>query len=93
MEKQIINELFAFVAEEEPGSEGVTGMTINMPGSGPTFAPLIGADMARVESLKQRAIDIGVATNKKITLKTFKLVSEEIIFDPLSVSNLPSTKQ
>ncbi len=83
----IIDELFAFVAEEEEGQEGVVGMTLDMPGSGHTFAPLIGADMDRIESLKQYALDIGRVSGKKIVLKRFKLVSEEPICNPTSGLN------
>ena len=80
----LITEVFAFVATEEgPDEEGVIGMTLNMPGTGPTFTPMVGADMNRVESLRNYAIMIGKQSNKKITLKKFKLVSdEEVVFDP-----------
>ena len=77
MKKQIITEMYAFVAEESPGDEGVIGMTLNMPGVGPSFTPLVGADMDRVESLRPHAIQIGKMTGKKIRLKKFKLVDEE----------------
>jgi hypothetical protein len=70
-----IDELFAFVADETgKGDEGVIGMTLNMPGIGPAFTPLVGADMKRMESLKPYAIRIGEETGKNIILKKFKLV-------------------
>jgi len=44
--KEIIDEIFAFVATEEDGSEGVIASAMN----GQWF-PFVGADMARVKSL------------------------------------------
>lgn len=80
----LITEMFAFVAtEDEPDDEGVIGMTLNMPGTGPTFTPMVGSDMKRIESLRNYAITIGRHSGKKITLKRFKLVSdEEVVYDP-----------
>ena len=75
----IIDELFAFVAEEEEGEEGVIGMVLEMPVTGNTFTPLVGADMDRMESLKPYALDIAKASGKKVVLKKFKLVSTEVI--------------
>jgi len=61
-----IEEMFAFVAEDETG-EGVIGMT--MPDG--MWMPLVGADMARAESLKKHAKEIGRVSGKKITLLKF----------------------
>lgn len=62
-----IEEMYAFVAEGSgPEDEGIIGMTTN---SG--WMPLVGADMARVESLKPIARNIGVATGKKIKILHF----------------------
>lgn len=62
-----IIEMFAFVAEDSgPSDEGVVGMKI-----GDEWAPMVGADMARVESLKPIAKQIRVGTGKKITLVRF----------------------
>ena len=62
-----IEEMFAFVAEDSgPDDEGVVGMAT---GSG--WMPLVGADMARVESLKPIAQDIASQTGKKIKLIHF----------------------
>ena len=62
-----IKEMFAFVAEGSgPDDEGVVGMNT---GSG--WMPLVGADMARVESLKPIARGIAAQTGKKIKLLHF----------------------
>lgn len=84
----IITELFAFVAEEEEGNEGVIGMSLNMPGVGPSFTPLIGADMERVEQLRPYAIDIAKTSGKKVVLKKFTMTEEvEPIWPLTSESN------
>ncbi|MBA7591648.1 hypothetical protein ES708_33808 [subsurface metagenome] len=62
-----IEEMYAFVAEDSgPDDEGVVGMNA---GSG--WMPLVGADMARVESLKPIARNIAAQTGKKIKLLHF----------------------
>ena len=57
----LIEELFAFCAEEAPGDEGVCGWQLD-DGS---WMPLVGADMKRVESLRPLAKIIAKSTNKK----------------------------
>lgn len=53
-----IEEMYAFVTEDSgPDDEGIVGMSTE---SG--WMPLVGADMARVESLKPIARNIGAAT-------------------------------
>lgn len=71
-----IDEMYAFCAEESPGDEGIIGMY-----SQGSWVPLVGADMARVVSLNEVAIEIGKETGTTITLKKFKLVSEDTIYD------------
>ena len=62
-----ITEMYAFVAEESgPDDEGVVGMS-----AGQWFLPLVGADMARVNSLKPHALDIAKKTGKKVKLIHF----------------------
>ena len=72
----IITELFAFVdkIDDEDGDEGVIGMSTDF-----GWIPLIGADMARVESLRPIAEKVAKETGKKVILKKFKLTSEEEI--------------
>ena len=62
-----IEEMYAFVAEDSgPDDEGLVGMNTV---SG--WMPLVGADMARVESLKPIAKNIAAQTGKKIKLLHF----------------------
>lgn len=59
-----IDTLFAFIAVDEFGDEGVVGATL--PGLG--FSMLAGADLARIESLRPLAEKIAKATSKEIKL-------------------------
>lgn len=62
-----IEEMYAFVAEDsDPDDEGIVGM-----GTKAGWIPLVGADMARVESLKPIARNIAAQTGKKIKLLHF----------------------
>ena len=71
----IITEMYAFCAQESPGDEGIIGFV----GPDQNWVPLVGADMTRVEQLRDIALQIGAGTNMQVTLKKFKLVSEEAI--------------
>ena len=62
-----IDKMFAFVTEDRPGSEGVTAF--GLPGGG--WMPMVGADMARVESLRNRAQEIADRTGSPITIVEF----------------------
>jgi len=62
-----IEEMYAFVAEDSgPDDEGIIGMSV-----GNVILPLVGADMARVESLRPIARNISVQTGKKVKLLHF----------------------
>jgi len=62
-----IMEMYAFVAEDkDPEDEGIIGF---MAGTG--WMPLVGADMARVDSLKPIARDISRNTGKTVKLIRF----------------------
>lgn len=66
-----IERIFAFIAEENPQDEGVVAMKI-----GTNWMPLVGADMARIESLRPIAQDIAKATGKTIKLIVFETRKE-----------------
>lgn len=66
-----IKELYAFCAVDKDG-EGIVGMITPSGGM-----PMVGADMARMESFRQYVKDLQKATGRKVKLKRFKLVSEE----------------
>lgn len=62
-----IEEMYAFVAEDSgPDDEGIVGIN-----TATGWMPLVGADMARVESLKPIAKGIAAQTGKKIKLVHF----------------------
>jgi len=62
-----IIEMYAFVAEDKvPEDEGIIGFM-----SGTGWMPLVGADMARVDSLKPIARDISRKTGKTVKLIRF----------------------
>lgn len=62
-----IEEMFAFVTEDSgPEDEGIVGMN-----TGAGWMPLVGADMARVESLKPIAKQIAAVTGKRIKILHF----------------------
>jgi len=62
-----IEEMYAFVIEDTgPDDEGVVGMGTKM-----GWMPLVGADMARVESLKPLASVAARASGKKVKLLHF----------------------
>jgi len=62
-----IEEMYAFVAEDTgPDDEGVVAMSI-----GNVMIPLVGADMARVDSLRPIAKEFAASTGKKIKLLRF----------------------
>ena len=62
-----ITEMFAFVAEDTgPDDEGVTGIWM-----AEIFLPLIGADMARIDSLRPTAKAIAKQTGKPVKLLRF----------------------
>lgn len=61
-----ITELFAFIAEDGPEDEGIVAMKV-----GDMMMPMVGADMERVESLREIAVHIGKIYNQKIILAKF----------------------
>lgn len=64
---QRIEKLYAWVAEEPDGGEGILGS--DLPGLG--YVPLIGADRARIESYRSIAQAMGDKTGYPIRLKLF----------------------
>lgn len=61
-----IEEMYAYIAEEGPEDEGVVAMKM-----GDTWMPMVGADMARMESLKPIALVIGLETGQEVKLVKF----------------------
>ena len=72
-----IDEIFAFVAEDDDG-EGITGFL----GPDGTWLPMVGADMARVDQLRPIAREIARKSGKRIHLLKFSTRSEVEIIEP-----------
>ncbi|MBA7593461.1 hypothetical protein ES703_00381 [subsurface metagenome] len=68
-----IEEMYAFIVEDSgPGDEGVIGIQTGPGADGQRlWLPLVGADMARVNSLRPIAQGIGRQIGKKVTLVHF----------------------
>ncbi len=67
-----IEQMYAFVVEDSgPDDEGVVAIQSVSGDYGPIWLPLVGADMARVESLKPLARGIGQQLGKRVKLICF----------------------
>ena len=67
-----IKEMYAFIVEDTgPDDEGVVAIPSISREHAPIWVPLVGADMARVDSLRPLAEDIGRQSGKKVTLVHF----------------------
>lgn len=72
-----IDEMYAFIADEGGGDEGITAFM------GPHgWMPMVGADLARIESLKERARELAVASKRPIKLVRFKIREEIEVISP-----------
>lgn len=65
MPAPVITELYAFIASE-PDGEGVAAVQL-----GSMMMPLVGADAARVESLRKMAQQVADQTGMTLTLARF----------------------
>jgi hypothetical protein len=66
MKPQKITRLYAWIAEEPDGGEGIVSAQL-----GDVHMPLIGADRARIESFRNIAKEIQVYTSYPIKLAVF----------------------
>ena len=69
--------LYAYLAEEGPDDEGVVSMKV-----GDTWVPMRGADMKRMEALRDIAQGISTATGKKIILTKFQARTDHEVIRP-----------
>jgi hypothetical protein len=74
----VIEKMFAFIAEDEEG-EGVCGFQDPVTGD---WAPMVGADMKRIESLTPIAQHISNESKKKIRLVLFSERREIRLIQP-----------
>ena len=73
-----ITEMFAFIAEDQDqDDEGVTACNV-----GGVWMPLVGADMARIDSLRPAAQAIASITGKRVKLVRFTQRQEVEILSP-----------
>lgn len=68
-----ISEIFAFIATDDEGTEGVISMTTPLLGT----VPLLGADPARIESLRPVAEETARTTGVPIVLARFRSREDE----------------
>ncbi len=61
-----ITEMYAFIAEDGPEDEGIVAMMV-----GDGWMPMVGGDMARMESLKPIAEKIAGIHGQKIIIAKF----------------------
>jgi hypothetical protein len=61
-----IDELFAWVAVDENGDEGVMGMK-----TGHGWVPMVGADRERIESFRKYAMAVSAGSREKARLVKF----------------------
>ena len=73
-----IDELFAFISVDEEG-EGICGFIFT---DGDIFMPMVGADMDRVNSLKEMAQKISNHSGKEIKVCRFSVREELEIITP-----------
>lgn len=67
-----VEQLFAFIVEDSgPDDEGVIALLSEKGVEGQFWLPLVGSDMARVDSLRSIAKGIGGQIGKKVKLARF----------------------
>lgn len=76
--QETIEEMFAFVVVDDDGTEGIIGQR-NADGG---WMPLVGADMARVESLIPYAQTCADAIGKPVQVLRFSIRDELQIIEP-----------
>lgn len=62
-----IDEMFAFIVLDDDGTEGIPAI----PGPGGVALPMVGADMARIESLRPFAENAARRMGKTVSLVKF----------------------
>jgi len=68
-----VHELWAYVAEDEQGEEGIVSYPTEL-----GVMPLIGADRERMKSLRRWALAASLARGKPVELRRYHLVESEI---------------
>jgi hypothetical protein len=69
-DRKMVKELWAWLVEETPGSEGIPA-TAMPERHGIRIVPLMGADRARVESYREEAVSLRIALGCPVRLVRF----------------------
>jgi len=80
-----IEAMYAYIAheKEDPNDEGLTAFLMPAMGfKGEQWAPMVGADEARMISLKPMAQEIANTTGQKITLVKFSVRADLETIEP-----------
>jgi hypothetical protein len=80
-----IEEMYAYIAHEkgDPDDEGLTAFKMPAMGFKPEqWAPMVGADEARMKSLKSMAQQIANTTGQRITLAKFSVRTDIETIEP-----------
>lgn len=72
MASKKITEMFAFTMDDGKGNEGIMGISA----ADGSWLPLVGADMARVNSLRPLADDISKHIKRKYRIMHFRVQGE-----------------
>lgn len=80
-----IEKMFAFVIVDDDGTEGIPAIE----GPNGMAMPLVGADMARVESLRPHALGVANSLNKEITVVEFSTRVEIETIKPNATDRQP----
>lgn len=73
---QRVTELYAWIATERDGGEGVPAASMVVDGQ-LMLVPLIGADLARLESLRPTAVAVANESGCPVRLRRFVLAPDE----------------
>jgi hypothetical protein len=73
-----IDSLWAFTCIDSDGTEGVAGALIPKLG----FVPLVGADLARIASMRPYAQQVATATGRPVTLSHFSVRTNQETIQP-----------
>lgn len=74
---KLIGEMFAFISRDDKGDEGLTGARTPV-----GWVALVGADMARVEDIKAKALPALLKAGQSIVLARFSVRDDLEFFEP-----------
>ena len=72
-----IDQMYAYVVMDDDDTEGIPAFM-----NGNTAIPMVGADLARIESLNPIAKQLAAELGKKVTLVRFSVREQLEVFEP-----------